>query len=250
VNENLRQALLRSRLRERDVATQLEVDPKTVRRWLEGRVPYPANRAALADLLNADEAQLWPEARGPLASANRPEELMAVYPHRWAIPRETWARFFASAEREIGILAYSSLFLAEDAGLLQIIGDKSRQGVKVRICLGAPNSPYVANRGVEEGIGDAMPAKVRNALALYRPLSESVNAEIKLHSTVLYNSIYLADDQVLVNQHVYGSPAAHSPVFHLSEGDPGAMARGYLESFCRVWESAVPIGTGSVKSRR
>jgi hypothetical protein len=175
---------------------------------------------------------------------------MAVYPHRWAIPRETWARFFASAEREIGILAYSSLFLAEDAGLLQIIGDKGRQGVKVRICLGAPNSTYVANRGVEEGIGDAMPAKVRNALALYRPLSESANAEIRLHSTVLYNSIYLADDQVLVNQHVYGSPAAHSPVFHLSVGSPGAMARGYLESFCRVWESAVPIGTGSVESRR
>jgi hypothetical protein len=250
VNENLRQALLRSPLRERDIATHLEVDPKTVRRWLEGRVPYPANRAALADLLNTEETQLWPEVRGPLVSGSRPEELLAIYPHRWAIPRETWSRFFAAAGREIGILAYSSLFLAEDAGLLQIIGDKGRQGVEVRICLGAPNSSYVANRGVEEGIGDAMPAKVRNALALYGPLNEIPNVEIKLHSTVLYNTIYLADAQLLVNQHVYGSPAAHSPVFHFAEGGPGAMAKGYRESFCRVWESAVPVSSGPVGSRR
>lgn len=121
------------------------------------------------------------------------------------------------------------------------MGAKGRQGAKVRICLGAPNSPYVANRGVEEGIGDAMPAKVRNALALYGPLSENANAEIKLHSTVLYNSIYLADDQILVNQHVYGSSAAHSPVFHLSESGPAAMAKGYLESFCHIWELTAAI---------
>jgi hypothetical protein len=40
----------------------------------------------------------------------------SIYPHRWAVPRETWARFFESAEHEVGILAYSALFLAEDAG--------------------------------------------------------------------------------------------------------------------------------------
>jgi hypothetical protein len=239
VNENLRQALLQAHLREQDVAAHMDVDPKTVRRWLEGRVPYPANRAALADLLHADEAQLWPETSGPLASGNRPDELMAVYPHRWAIPRETWARFFGSAEREIGILAYSSLFLAEDAGLLQMISDKGRQGVKVRICLGAPDSPQVFNRGVEEGIGNAMPAKVRNALALYQPLSQVPNVEIKLHSAVLYNSIYRADDQLLVNQHIYGSPAAHAPVFHLFDGGANAMTKGYLDSFCRMWALAI-----------
>ena len=170
MNENLRQALLRARLREEDVAARLDVDPKTVRRWLEGRVPYPANRAALADLLSADESDLWPEAGGPLIARTRPEELGTVYPHRWAIPRETWTRFFASAEHEIGILAYSALFLAEDAGILRILADKGRHGVKVRIALGDPDSPQVADRGAEEGIGDAMPAKVRNALALYRPL--------------------------------------------------------------------------------
>ena len=116
---------------------------------------------------------------------------------------------------EIAILAYSALFLAEDTGILRILADKGRAGVSVRIALGDPDGPNVAERGEEEGIGDAMAAKIRNALTLYRPLCAVENIEIRLHRTVLYNSIYRADDQLLVNQHTYGIPAAQAPVFCL-----------------------------------
>jgi phosphatidylserine/phosphatidylglycerophosphate/cardiolipin synthase-like enzyme len=228
-------------MREEDIAARLEVDPKTVRRWLEGRVPYPANRAALADLLSADESGLWPEAGGPLIARTRPEELGTVYPHRWAIPRETWMRFFTSAEHEIGILAYSALFLAEDAGLLRILADKGRRGVKVRIALGDPDSLHVAERGAEEGIGGAMPAKVRNALTLYRSLCAVPNVQIRLHCAVLYNSIYRADDQLLVNLHTYGIPAAHAPTFHLKKANGSDMANAYIDSFDRVWRAAASL---------
>ncbi len=238
MNESLRQAMLRARLREEDVATHLGVDPKTVRRWLSGRVPYPSSRAALADLVGADEADLWPEASGPLSGRSHPEELAAVYSHRWAIPRDVWARFFESAEHEIGVLAYSALFLAEDAGLLGIIEDRAGRGVRVRLTLGDPSSPSVALRGQEEGIGDAMAAKVRNALTLYRPLMGIEHVEIRLHEAVLYNSIYRADDQLFVNQHVYGIPAAHSPVFCYRESARDNMAVAYLDSFDKVWMSA------------
>jgi transcriptional regulator with XRE-family HTH domain len=242
LNEPLRQALIRARLREDDVAARLDVDPKTVRRWLSGRVPYPNSRAALADLVGVDEADLWPNAGGPLTSRAKPEELGAVYPHRWAIPRETWARLFESAEHEIGILAYSALFLAEDTGLLGILADKASRGVRVRIALGDPDSVCVAQRGQEEKIGDAMAAKVRNALTLYRAaLVEVDNVEIRLHQTVLYNSIYRADDQLLVNQHAYGITASNAPVFCFRESENGAMMTAYLDSFERVWAAAKPI---------
>jgi transcriptional regulator with XRE-family HTH domain len=235
LNEPLRQALLRARLREADIAARLGVDPKTVRRWLDGRVPYPHNRAAIAELAGVDEADLWPGVGGPLVARTRPEELGTVYPHRWGVPREVWAKFFESAEREIGVLAYSALFLAEDAGILQILADKGRAGVAVRIALGDPDGPAVAERGDEEGIGDAMAAKIRNALALYRPLAAVENVEIRLHRTTLYNSMYRADDQVFVNQHAYGIPAAHAPVFSLDNARGGDMAQTYLESFEHVW---------------
>lgn len=36
-----------------------------------------------------------------------------------------------------------------------------------------------------------------------------------MHSTTLYNSIFRADDELLINTHVCGSPAANSPVVHI-----------------------------------
>jgi hypothetical protein len=49
----------------------------------------------------------------------------------------------------------------------------------------------VGQRGEEEGIGAvAIGAKIRNVLALFRPLVQAQVVEVRLHSTVLYNSIY------------------------------------------------------------
>ena len=241
MNESLRQAMLRARLRETDVAARLGVDPKTVRRWLSGRVPYPSSRLALADLLGADEADLWPRAGGPLSGSARPEELAAVYPHRWAIPRDFWAQFFESAEHEIGVLAYSALFLAEDAGLLGIIAKKAAHGVRVRLALGDPDSAAIAQRGVEEGIGAAMAAKIRNAVTLYCPLLEYENVEIRLHQTILYSSIYLTDHQVIVNQHAYGIPASRSPAYCFRKTEKSDMAAAHFQNFERVWVAAQAI---------
>lgn len=76
----------------------------------------------------------------------------------------------SSAEREIGILA-----------------DKAQAGVTVRICLGEPDSPHIAERGAEEGIDDAMGAKIRNALTCTarcstsrRPCSPPPNCPLQL----------------------------------------------------------------------
>lgn len=248
MNEPLRQALIRARLRETDVAAHLDVDPKTVRRWINGRVPYPENRAALVDLVGGEEADLWPEAAGPLTAQNRPEELAAVYPHRWAIPRGVWCRLFESAEHEIDILAYSALWLAEDAGLLGIIANKAGGGVQVRIAMGDPNCAAVAQRGHEEGIDGAMAAKVRNATTLIAPLMPSANVEVRSHDTALYNSIYRVDDQLFVNQHIYGLPASHSPVLCFRGPRRDDMAASYLGSFEHTWTISKPTHPPQTKA--
>jgi hypothetical protein len=132
------------------------------------------------------------------------------------------------------------MFIAEDMGVLRLFTDRARAGARVRILLGDPDSPNVAERGATEGIGETMAAKVRTALVLFRPLLTEPGVEIRLHGTVLYNSIYRADDQLLVNTHLYGVMANNAPVFHLRKIPGGEMASNYLESFERVWEGATP----------
>jgi hypothetical protein len=237
IGEPLRRALVSARLRDIDVAKTLEVDPKTVQRWLSGRLPQPRHRWALADLLSLHEYDLWPHLAGVPSIG---PEIYTTYPHRGSVPREVWRQLYASAEQQIGILVYSGLFLAEDVEMIRLLSEKAKAGVAVRILLGDPDSPHVNQRGDEEGIQDAMAAKIRNAILLYRPLVTS-DVQIRLHPTVLYNSIYRADDEMLINHHVYGIAAAYAPVLHLRRHGDDELFATYVDSFERVWTSARPL---------
>lgn len=238
MNETLRRAIFSAGLSEEAVAARLGVDPKTVRRWVDGRLPYPRLRWRLASLLEADEVDLWPELLAARTVNARPEEVVAIYPHRWSIPRETWHRLFSSASDEIAILAYASLFIAEDAGLVGLLRAQADSGVRVRLALGDPDCPEVASRGQQESIDSAVAAKIRNAIVLYEPLLESPHTEIRLHKTVLYNSIYRSDNEMIVNQHVYGVAAANSPVLHLRGDLASEIMSGYLASYEQLWKTA------------
>jgi transcriptional regulator with XRE-family HTH domain len=239
-NERLRALLLERGVTPDKLAEAVQVDGKTVERWItKGRVPYRKHRYEVAAYFGVDESYIWPDAlNADQVAAASESEIVAVYPHRWAVPRDTWGRLFEQAEEEIGILVYSGYFMAEDAGIRQLLASKGNAGVRVRILLGDPDSPFVAERGQSEGIADTMPSKVRSVIAMYRPLAEIDNVEIRLHGTILYNSIYRADEQVLVNTHIYGTMANNAPVFHLRKIPGGSMVSSYMESFEHVWNGA------------
>ena len=123
---------------------------------------------------------------------------------------------------------------------LKVHDPDSRVAVWVAVQHRATPCRYVAERGQAEGIDEAIVAKVRSAIVLFRPLLASENVEIRLHGTILYNSIYRADEQLLVNTHIYGMAANNAPVFHLRKIPGGDTASSYLESFERVWDGATP----------
>ena len=241
-NERLRATLLERGLTPATLGDEVGVDPKTVERWISGRVPYRKHRFAVASRLGVDEKYLWPGAlsKEQVAAASD-SEVLAIYPHRADVPREAWERLFKAAERDIGVLVYSGLFLAEDPVLQKVLADRANAGVRLRILLGDPASPQVAERGADEGVDGMMAAKIQNALVLYRSLRKVESAEFRFHQTILYNSIYRGDDHLLVNTHIYGVPAAGAPVWHLRKVAGGEIASTYLESFEHVWDSAVPV---------
>jgi transcriptional regulator with XRE-family HTH domain len=241
-NERLRAALLERGLTPAGLGDHLGVDQKTVERWISGRTPYRRHRYAVAAKLGVDEVYLWPGAlsREQVAAASD-GEVLAIYPHRSDVPRDVWLHLFKAAEREIGVLVYAGMFLVEDAAIQKVLAEKARAGVRVRVLLGDPESPQVAARGADEGVDAAITAKIRNVLVLYRPLRAVESAEFRFHQTILYNSIYRGDDQLLVNTHVYGLTASTAPAWHLRKVAGGEIANTYIESFERVWETSIPI---------
>jgi transcriptional regulator with XRE-family HTH domain len=242
-NERLRTALLQRKVTVDDLAMTAGVDPKTAERWISAnRLPYRKHRYAVASLLQLDELYLWPNAltHSQLVEASE-SEILAIYPHRHAVPKDLWGRLFDSAKSEIAVLVYSGFFLADDPGLQSLLASKARDGTRVRILLGDPDSTQVGVRGEDEGINEGMAAKIRNVIVMYAPLRRVEGVQVRLHSTVLYNSIYRADDEVLVNPHVYGAPASMAPVLHLHRVAGGSMVTTYLDSYERVWSQARPL---------
>jgi phosphatidylserine/phosphatidylglycerophosphate/cardiolipin synthase-like enzyme len=79
---------------------------------------------------------------------------------------------FTCAEQEIGILVYAALFLAEDVEMVRILIERARAGVAVRLLLGDPDSPRMAERAAEEGVGPAVAARVHNAVAVPSPAGD------------------------------------------------------------------------------
>ena len=66
-NERLRSAMAKAQADIEAITQATGVDPKTVQRWLSGRIPHPRHRWAIATLLGEDEGYLWPAARPDLS---------------------------------------------------------------------------------------------------------------------------------------------------------------------------------------
>jgi len=202
-------------LTELDLSVELVVDPKTVRNWMRGQVPHARSRSALAALLNVEESVLWPTIRRVASTLERPAGLVGVYPRPSAVSRSDWLSLFTTAEARIGILASDAPSLLEDRQLVGALMERARTGVQTRIIVVS---------------GDLA--------SVDRLSSEDAGIEVRFHTEVLYNSIYLADDDLLVNQHSYGMAASESPVYHYRRTEQGDMFDTYLSSFEAIWSSA------------
>ncbi|MFI9783234.1 helix-turn-helix domain-containing protein [Kitasatospora sp. NPDC051984] len=251
-NERLRGAILASKLTLEHIAERLGVSPRTVERWVEardGRRPHRRFQYALANLLQRDLSDLWSDEQTSSATAEAGRaELVKLYPHRAVAPKELWTSLFAKANQSFDLVVYAGFWLSEDPQFHRLVREKADAGVPVRLMLGDPDCVGVAQRGEDEGIGTAMASKIRNALANYGPLFGLPRVEFRLHSTTLYNSLYRADDDLLVNGHVYGVGAFMAPVMHLTRVPGGELFSTYAASIEKIWESSRSISSPQLGS--
>lgn len=245
-NERLRSQLTAAGLSLEKLAERLEVDPKTVERWItKERLPHRRHRWKAAELLGCDEAYLWPQVMDqPQTQEASRAEFVTLYPHRGAVPGHLWQELIAGADTSVDILVYAGLFLVDSfPDLPESLAAKARQGTRCRLLLGDPDSEVVNQRGEEEGIGENLSARIRLSRTYLTSPGPVPGLEIRQHTSILYNSLYRFDDQLLVNMHVYGAPAPQNPVMHLRRIPGGRLFDHYLAGFDRVWADATPLAT-------
>lgn len=243
-NDRVRAAMVLAGYTNETLATAAGVQDSTVGRWItEDRVPHAPTAAQVASLLKVSVYELWPSLAPKVSEAkSRPPDLVCVYSQRGDVPKDLWGDRMNTAVGEVDILVYSGTFLPDnDADLVMRLLILAARRVRIRLLFGDPDSPAVALRGAEEGIGSNMKARISLSLGYLRELIGVPGIEIRLHGTTLYNSIYRFDDEMLVNAHTYGAPAVQSPVLHLKQTSDGRLYRHYLASFERVWERAIPV---------
>jgi transcriptional regulator with XRE-family HTH domain len=174
-NERLRATLRSNGYTDSAFAEDIGVDAKTVQRWVtKGRTPHPNTAQRAAKLLNVPAPWLWPDLEKNRSGPNS-GEVVALYSHRSDTPKHLWMDLLVGAQEHIDLFANASLFLPEDnPEAISIIKHKAANGVAVRILLGDPDHPAMELRGREERLFDALPGRIRMALAYYRPLMGSM----------------------------------------------------------------------------
>jgi transcriptional regulator with XRE-family HTH domain len=236
-NERRRAAMTEAHVTLEDVATTVEVDPKTVQRWLSGRRPYARHRWRVAALLKEDENYFWPpEAAGPGAEVACTEEVVAIYAHRALLPPGTWWRLFEGAAERIDLLGYAMLHLPEQhPGLMGLLRDKGSGGCRVRIALADPDCAAAIQRDQEEELDEGLVARIRTARKYYGELEDVEGVDLRTHATPLYASLFCFDDQMLVTPHLYRTPGSRAPLLHLRRRGPGGVFASNLDHFQGVW---------------
>ncbi|MFF1684756.1 helix-turn-helix domain-containing protein [Streptomyces sp. NPDC058254] len=245
-NERLRAVMTSGGWTHSTLANAAGVDPKSVERWVNlGRTPRRATALKAAETLGEDVHALWPALRQARAARAVSPELVALYDQRADLPVSLFVDLFTQARERIDVLVYAAVFLHEAYPRLNdLLRERAAEGCTVRIALGDADSENVKQRGAEERFGHGIESRCRLALMHYRPLLGVPGIEVRTHGTTLYNSIYRADDQMLINAHVWGVNAYGAPVWHLRRNGSGGMFDTYAESFNAVWDAAVPVQEG------
>lgn len=244
-NELLRTSIHAAGLTVQELSEKIQVDPKTIERWItKSRLPHRANRQQVALALNQDEATLWPDAFVATDAATRPEgEPNPIYPSRGSVPASTWVSLIENAHESIDILAFAASFLNDAVpNFINLLQERAEAGVHIRLLFGDPHSQAVAIRGKEEGIGESLADRCRLTWKYIADLDQIHGIDMRQHSCTLYASLFRFDEDLLVNNHIFGMAASQNPILHLKNTPGSDLSQRYLTSFEFVWHQAKQIG--------
>jgi Domain of unknown function (DUF5919) len=242
MNDRLRLAMAAASMEPESLARKVGVDPKTVGRWIGGRVPHPRHRWKICDILGQAEQYLWPEILQGASGVLHTSEIVSAYAHRADVPSQLWNGMLEGARRNMDLLGYSMSFFPEQhSQLARTLQEKCASGLKVRIALADPESAEVAARDGLERLGGTLPTRIRATVVHLESLFSNSGVEIHFHSVPLYNAVYRFDDQMLVTPYLYRLRGYQHPVLHLKRLGPAGIFEAYAQQFEAIWAESIPV---------
>lgn len=242
-NDRLHLALSKAALSADQLAERVQVDLKTVERWLAGRTPYSRHRVNVAAALHVDEADLWPEVARPIPSADRSPELEGA----WAKPTDPgaprWHQLITKANERIELCDYTLLDVLETPGATALLANKAAAGTTVRLIIASLDSLWLTL--------DDWPPGTRRELAAEGPLTQAIHQAHKRLWHLVENSkvealqaltprcpaILRFDEDMLIAIPLWGEARPHAPILHLHRREQNGLFDKFTAHFQALWET-------------
>lgn len=236
-NERLRSALLRRGITLQAAAAALDVDAKTVERWItKERTPYPRHRYALSVLLDEPEDNLWPE----VAAQRQFADVEAVFSTRAEFAAAMPPRELFGKAQTIDIAGLSLNLLCQQYSDSEIV-DLVSSGTTMRCLFLDPAGQHIRAREAEEGhepgvlvgltdINIGSLARLRNRC---RTGSTGTIAIRTYDETVRFNIIVIDGRTCITQPYLPNARGVESPTFVARRSD----RPGIFDTFTRVFET-------------
>jgi hypothetical protein len=246
-NERLREAMSAADVSVETLARSTDVDPKTVQRWIAGRIPHPRHRWAVVEQLHEAEGYLWPNAQQGSAAMDASAEVIGAYPHRSQVDAGRWWRLISAATSQIDLLGYTLYFLPQQhPQLVPTLVGKCDRGARIRLVIADPSSEHVRERDEEEQEPITLVARIKSSLRAFAPLLQCPGAELRFQDVPLYNSLFRCDDEMFVTPMLYATPGHSAPLLHLRRLRPDGLFSRFESHFGSVWDASTPVSREDV----
>ena len=230
-NERLRAAIHQAGLDPDELAARLQVDVKTVQRWIAGQtVPYTRHRARVAQALGRSEHELWPEVAAEPDQEDPRREVLGFWPQGNDLRAPDWRALMKDAVEQIDLLSLSLLDVVSAAGITDTLQAKAGAGCQIRVLIAAPDSVWVSGAARELGQDETdyvghteLEREIELARGYLEPLVGREGIEVRQFYAERPNTILRFDQQMLVSFHLHGVPREHAPLLHLQRRGDGGL---------------------------
>ena len=253
-NERLKTAMDTAAMTVDELSERVDVDPKTIERWVSGRTPHRRYRLQAAHALGVAPADLWPDTDKPAPQPTADDEdeqpdgdLDGAYPTSEDPAAPSLAELLATAQTRIDLLDATWYGLESDPNICAVLLARADAGVEVRLLISDPDSAYLlgleheARQRAELTDEPILVWEVERAIGYLQPLLGHPHIQVRAFVAAPANAITTADDQMLVRLHLSGAPPQVEPLLALTRRHSHGLYDRFAQHLQLTWDDAVQL---------